>query len=179
MLRRQGARQRDRSLEQHLGPAVEGVVRAHRLGGLDPLVVVEEGRAERLLQQSGRSAGLCPGRQLGGWGVRHLQQVLVAVLVAAAPVLSARAAAAEDIRGVIARRMVLSEDARLVGDLTCRVEGASCIAFGAPGIQLDLNGFTITGLADASTGCGGAQVANEFGIGTNGQRGVEIGRAHV
>ena len=45
------------------------------------------------------------GRQLGGWGVRHLQRVLVAVLVAAAPALSASAAAAEDIRGVIARRM--------------------------------------------------------------------------
>ena len=106
--------------------------------------------------------------------MKQLKRVIVAVLVAAAPALSARAAAAEDISGVIARRMVLSENTRLVGDVTCRVEGASCLAFGAPGIQLDLNGFTITGMADASTGCGGANVANEFGIGTNGQRGVGV-----
>src|SRR5207245_632951 len=46
--------------------------------------------------------------------------------------------------------------------------------FGAPGIALYLNGFTMTGLADATTGCSGTFVANEFGISTNGQTGVGV-----
>ena len=46
-------------------------------------------------------------------------------------------ARAEEIRGLIVRTLVLSEDTRLVGDVTCTVEGAPCIAFGAPDITLD------------------------------------------
>jgi parallel beta-helix repeat protein len=82
---------------------------------------------------------------------------------------------AEDISGTIVRTLILSETTRLVGDVTCRVEGAPCIAFGAPGIALYLNGFTITGLTDPVIGCnGGLRVANEFGISTNGQSNVEV-----
>jgi parallel beta-helix repeat protein len=81
---------------------------------------------------------------------------------------------AEDIEGTIVRTLLLSEDTRLVGDVTCRVEGAACIAFGAPGITLSLNGFTMTGLANATTGCSGANVTGEFGISTNNQSDVGV-----
>ena len=42
------------------------------------------------------------------------------------------------------------------------------------GIALKLNGFSITGQADAVTGCAGGQVANESGILVNGMRGAVI-----
>ena len=48
--------------------------------------------------------------------------------------------------------------------MTCTVDSAACIQFGAPGITLNLNGFTITGLGDPSTGCGSQVTANEDGI---------------
>ena len=83
---------------------------------------------------------------------------------------------AEDIEGTIVRTLLLSEDTRLVGDVatSCQVEGAACIRFGAPGITLSLNGFTMTGLANATTGCSGANVTGEFGISTNNQSDVGI-----
>jgi hypothetical protein len=53
-------------------------------------------------------------------------------------------------------------DTDLIGDVTCNVANATpCFSFGAPGIELRLNGFTITGRADAVTGCGGASTAGE------------------
>jgi hypothetical protein len=85
-----------------------------------------------------------------------------------------RRAAAEDISGVIVRTLVLSENTRLIGDVTCQVTGAPCIAFGAPNIALSLNGFTITGPNDAATGCKGTSVGSETGISTNGQNNVGI-----
>jgi parallel beta-helix repeat protein len=106
--------------------------------------------------------------------MRSIVSLRTAGIVLHALALAAGTARAEDISGVIVRRLVLSEDTRLVGDVTCRVERAACIAFGAPGITLHLNGFAITGLADPAQGCSGANVANEFGIGTNGQPGVGI-----
>jgi hypothetical protein len=69
---------------------------------------------------------------------------------------------------------MLSEDSRLVGDVTCQVTGAPCIAFGAPNISLTLNGFSITGLTDAVAGCKGTNVGTETGISTNGQANVGI-----
>ena len=54
-------------------------------------------------------------------------------------------ARAEDISGTILRTFVLSENSRLVGDVTCNVTGGPCFAFGVPNIVLSLNGFTITG----------------------------------
>jgi len=83
-------------------------------------------------------------------------------------------AGAEDISGTIVRTLVLSEHTRLVGDITCTVTGGPCIAFGAPNIVLSLNGFTITGLADAATGCKGTSVSTDVGIHTNGQSNVGI-----
>ena len=88
--------------------------------------------------------------------------------------LSGGLAYAEDIRGTIVRTLTLSENTRLVGDVTCTVTGAPCIAFGAPDIALLLNGFTITGPADPATGCGGTMVGTEIGISSNGQANVGI-----
>jgi parallel beta-helix repeat protein len=103
-----------------------------------------------------------------------LHRFVRAGLVGATLILSAGIAHAEDIRGMIVRTLLLSEDTRLVGDVTCTVEGTPCIAFGAPGITLYLNGFTMTGRANAITGCSGASVVGEFGISTNNQSGVGI-----
>jgi hypothetical protein len=89
-------------------------------------------------------------------------------------VLIAGTAAAEDISGTIVRTLLLSENSRLVGHVTCTVTGAPCIAFGAPGLELRLNGFFLTGQADPTTGCSGGRVANEFGISTNGQNDLEL-----
>jgi hypothetical protein len=61
-----------------------------------------------------------------------------------------------------------------VGNVTCTVTGAPCIAFGAPGLELRLNGFFITGQADPTQACSGTSVANEVGISTNGQNDVEV-----
>lgn len=96
--------------------------------------------------------------------------VLSGLLVAAAP----RAVTAEDISGVILRTLVLSENTRLVGDVSCQVTGAPCISFGAANIVLSLNGFTITGRSDAAIGCKGTSVASETGIHSNAQNGVGV-----
>jgi hypothetical protein len=84
---------------------------------------------------------------------------------------SARAA---DISGTIATTLTITQDSRLIDDVTCKVTGAPCIAFGAPGLTLDLNGYSITGLADVATTCSGgpttlAPPAVEDGIDFNAQ----------
>ena len=81
---------------------------------------------------------------------------------------------AEDISGTILRTLTLSENTRLVGDVTCNVTGGPCIAFGAPNLVLFLDGFSITGPGDPATGCGGTSVGTETGISTNGQRNIEV-----
>ena len=87
---------------------------------------------------------------------------------------------ARDISGTISTTLTITEDSKLVGDVTCTVSGLPCIALAASGITLDLNGFAITGLGNAQTGCGGgpstfAFVANaEHGILVNEQTGVTI-----
>ena len=88
--------------------------------------------------------------------------------------LMAGVADAEDISGVIVRTFMLSENSRLVGDVTCQVTGVPCIAFGVPNIVLSLNGFTITGPNDPATGCKGTNVGSETGISTNGQTNVGV-----
>jgi len=96
------------------------------------------------------------------------------VVVVCGLLFTAPSVRAEDIRGTIVRTLMLSEDSRLVGDVTCQVTGAPCIAFGAPNIALTLNGFSITGSIDAVKGCGGTSVGTEIGITTNGQANVGI-----
>jgi parallel beta-helix repeat protein len=88
--------------------------------------------------------------------------------------LTAGTAFAADIQGTISSTLTITETSQLVGNVTCNVTGAACIAFGAPGIALKLNGFAITGQADAVTGCAGGQVAGEHGILINGLRGAIV-----
>ena len=59
-------------------------------------------------------------------------------------------AATKKISGTISTTLTLTEDGKLVGDVTCTVVGGPCIAFGAPNIKLSLNGFIMTG---TSPGC--------------------------
>jgi hypothetical protein len=102
-------------------------------------------------------------------------RIFVLITVASASLFTfSTSARAEDISGTIVRTLFLSENARLVGDVTCTVTGGPCIAFGAPNIVLHLNGFTITGPNDAATGCKGTNVGAESGINTNGQSNVGI-----
>src|SRR5213076_2119829 len=95
-------------------------------------------------------------------------------LLACALSLMAAGAAAEDISGTVVRTLILSENTRLVGDVTCTVTGGPCIAFGAPNIALVLNGYTITGLGNPATGCGGASIGTDTGISSNGQNNVGV-----
>src|SRR5262245_55031534 len=64
---------------------------------------------------------------------------------------------AEDISGTIATTRTIFNDSQLVGNVTCTMTDGPCIVFGASGIKLSLNGFTITGSAnpDDSSTCGG------------------------
>jgi hypothetical protein len=96
------------------------------------------------------------------------------LLLAAAVLASGGSASAADIRGTISSTLVIIEDSQLIGDVTCTVTGAPCIAFGASGISLKLNGFSLTGLADPVTGCSGSNVAGENGIDVINQRGGVI-----
>jgi parallel beta-helix repeat protein len=76
-------------------------------------------------------------------------------------------ARAADISGTINTTLMITENSRLVGDVTCTVTGAPCIIVAASGVTLDLNGYTITGQADAQMGCSGVNTANEHGIQVN------------
>ncbi len=82
-------------------------------------------------------------------------------------------AQATDISGTISTTFTIFEDSELVGDVTCMVAGAPCIAFGAPGIQLRLNGFTITDGANPSSNCASSSFI-EDGIQVNAQHDVAI-----
>jgi hypothetical protein len=105
--------------------------------------------------------------------MRSAKSVRTCVVVCAA-LLACKTARAEDVRGTIVRTLMLSETSRLIGDVTCQVTGGPCIAFAAPNISLNLEGFTITGPNDPATGCGGTSVATDPGISTNGQSNVGV-----
>lgn len=81
----------------------------------------------------------------------------------------------KDIGGVISTTLTITEDSQFVDDVTCTVTDAPCIAIGAPGITLDLNGFSMTGLADPETACGGGPaVVAEDGIDVNARADVTV-----
>ena len=83
--------------------------------------------------------------------------------------------ATDSVSGLITRTYVIVEDTDLTGDVTCDVTGAACFSFGAPDVELRLNGFTITGKADPTTACAGAAfTAGEGGILTNSQHRVRV-----
>ena len=93
--------------------------------------------------------------------------------------LSAGSGRAADISGTITATLTIVETSKLVDDVTCTVTGAPCIAFGASGLTLDLNGFSITGLAEAQTTCASGPTtftppAAEDGIDLNGQSNATI-----
>ena len=81
---------------------------------------------------------------------------------------------ATDISGTISTTLTISEDSRLVGDVTCAVTGAPCIAIAASGVTLDLNGYSLTGLGDSLAGCAGAQGPGESGIFVNSLKDIVI-----
>jgi hypothetical protein len=83
---------------------------------------------------------------------------------------------ATDIGGTISTTLTITEDSQLVDDVTCTVTGAPCIAIAGPNVTLELNGFTMTGHADAQTACaGGTPTFSENGIDVESQTGGGIG----
>ena len=106
--------------------------------------------------------------------MRSLRVPIATMVFGASLVLMGGTASAVDISGTISSTLTITEDSRLVGNVTCTVTGAPCIAFGASGVTLTLNGFSITGQADPVTGCGGGGTAGEHGILISGLRGVVI-----
>jgi hypothetical protein len=97
-------------------------------------------------------------------GIGFLAAVVVAV-VALVRVSSAQPPVSEEtISGMISTTRTIMQNARLTGDVTCTVNLAPCIQFGAPGLTLNLAGFTITGQGDPSTGCGSQATPGENGI---------------
>ena len=104
-----------------------------------------------------------------GSNVGWIAACLSALLACSAAVQGA------DIGGTISTTLVITENSQLVDDVTCTVTGAACIAFGAGGLTLDLNGFTMTGLADPAKACVGVTPpGGEFGIFLNGFNNVTI-----
>jgi hypothetical protein len=98
-------------------------------------------------------------------------RLLYVQLVGLAIFSSAGQASAADIRGTISSTLTLTEDSQLVGDIACTMTGTPCITFGRSGLTLRLNGFAMTGQADAATGCSGGSTGGESGILISGQRG--------
>jgi nitrous oxidase accessory protein NosD len=101
----------------------------------------------------------------------RMKSLPVCVFLGVAGVFGAGIASAADIRGTIATTLTITEDSQLVGDVTCTMTGTPCIVFGASGITLKLNNFSMTGQANPTTGCSGGQTAGEVGILINGLRG--------
>lgn len=91
-----------------------------------------------------------------------------------AAVLCAATISAADISGTISSTLTIIDNSRLVGDVTCTVSGAPCITIAASNVVLDLNGYSITGLGDAQTGCSGSAVGSEVGILVNNLKNVTI-----
>lgn len=81
----------------------------------------------------------------------------------------------DSISGTLTRTFSIIASTELTGDVTCNVtDGTPCLSFAAPGVELRLNGYTITGKGDPNTGCGGAVTAGEVGVTTNGQNTVVV-----
>lgn len=94
-------------------------------------------------------------------------RITVLALAFSALFLCARPTRATEIMGTISNTMIISDDSELVGDVTCTVTNAPCIAFGASGITLRLNGFSITGSSTdctASTASDGIDVVSQHDV---------------
>jgi hypothetical protein len=106
--------------------------------------------------------------------MRSVEWRTCVALAVAGLIAASTAAYAEDISGIISTTRTITQDSRLVGDVTCRVTGAPCIAFGAAHLTLRLNGFTMTGQADPVTACSGSLTRGEHGISTSNQTDATI-----
>jgi hypothetical protein len=81
----------------------------------------------------------------------------------------------DSVSGTLTRTFQIVADTELTGDVSCAVaDGTPCFAFAVPGVELRLNGYTVTGKGDTVTGCGGAVTAGEVGVSTNGQSRVTV-----
>jgi len=92
----------------------------------------------------------------------------IAIAAGLIAIAIARPTQAADISGTISSTLTIVEDSQLIGDVTCTVVGAPCISFGAPGLTLKLNGFTMTRRANLLTPCA-APGNGEIGIDVNTQ----------
>lgn len=106
--------------------------------------------------------------------MRRLSWKLAVATLTAIAFFESTAWAADRVSGLITRTYVMVEDTDLIGDVTCDVGSNPCFSFGAPDIELRLNGFTVTGKADPVTACSGATFAAETGITTNGRSNVQV-----
>jgi hypothetical protein len=96
--------------------------------------------------------------------MKRSHTVTLFALLCSALFLSAVSAHAMDISGTIGSTVIIMENSKLTGDVTCTVMGAPCITIGVSGLRLDLNGYNMVGLGDSVTGCNGTGTANEVGI---------------
>ena len=106
--------------------------------------------------------------------MRSLRALITTMVFTVSLIQIGGTTSARDISGTISSTLTITEDSQLAGNVTCTVTGAPCIDFGAPGIALKLNGFSITGRADPVTGCGGGSTGGENGIRVNAMRGAVI-----
>lgn len=106
--------------------------------------------------------------------MRNIRVPITTLVLGVSLFLIAGTASATDIRGTVSSTLTIMDDSQLVGNVTCTVTGAPCIDFGASGIALRLNGFSITGQANPVTGCSGGATGGEHGIRVNGRRGAVI-----
>jgi len=107
--------------------------------------------------------------------MKDLKHVAKIAFVCFSLLLWVGVAHATDISGAISSTLVITADSKLVGNVTCTVSGAPCIQFGAPDIELELNGFIMTGQANANFGCNAlGPTLGESGIDTNGQSNLSV-----
>jgi hypothetical protein len=99
---------------------------------------------------------------------------VIPVLVVSLGLTASGAQPAITLSGTISTTLTITEDTRLVGDVTCAVASGPCIQIGASGVTLRLEGFSITGPVDPVAGCAGGSTGGAHGISIAGQRAVDI-----
>ena len=77
-------------------------------------------------------------------------RIVLGALALCGLVLSAGRTPATELKGTVTATWTIYDDSKLIGDVTCMVEGGPCIVIGASNVKLNLNGFKITG---TNTGC--------------------------
>lgn len=106
-------------------------------------------------------------------------RITLAILGFSVLLLCAPRTSAAQISGTISTTLTIMDDSELVGDVTCTVSNAPCIAIAASHVTLRLNGFSITGQGDPKTACNGGPTTfnpatEETAIAVYGQTDVAI-----